>query len=66
MATVKELQQAILKLPEEDYAELLRWLLELDWEKWDRELEEDVQAGRLDALSAEALEARAKGILKPL
>ena len=66
MATVKELQQAILKLPEEDYAELLRWLLELDWEKWDRELEEDVQAGRLDALSAEALEAKAKGILKPL
>ncbi len=66
MATVKELQQAILKLPEEDYAELLRWLLELDWEKWDRELEEDVQAGRLDALSAEAIEARAKGILKPL
>ena len=66
MATVKELQQAILKLPEEDYAELLRWLLELDWEKWDRELEEDVQAGRLDARSAEAIEARAKGILKPL
>ena len=66
MATVKELQQAILKLPEEDYAELLRWLLELDWEKWDRELEEDVQAGRLDSLSAEALEAKAKGILKPL
>ena len=66
MATVKELQQAILKLPEEDYAELLRWLLELDWEKWDRGLEEDVQAGRLDALSAEAIEARAKGILKPL
>ena len=66
MTTVKELQQAILKLPEEDYDELLRWLLELDWEKWDRELEEDVQAGRLDALSAEAIEARAKGILKPL
>ena len=66
MVTVKELQQAILKLPEEDYAELLRWLLELDWEKWDRELEEDVRAGRLDSLSADALEAKAKGILKPL
>ena len=52
MATVMELQQAILKLPEEDYAELLRWLLELDWERWDTELEEDVQAGRLDVLSA--------------
>ena len=66
MVTVKELQQAILKLPEEDYAELLRGLLELDWEKWDRELEEDVRAGRLDSLSADALEAKARGILKPL
>ena len=66
MMTVKELQRAILNLQEEDCAELLRWLLELDWEKWDRELEEDVQAGRLEALSAEALEAKAKGILKPL
>ena len=66
MATVKELQQAILQLPKEDYAELLRWLLELDWEKWDRELEEDIQAGRLDALSAEALQAKADGALKPL
>ena len=66
MATIKELQQAILKLPEEDYAELVRWLLELDWERWDRELEEDVQAGRLDALAAEALDAKAKGNLKPL
>ena len=66
MATIKELQQAILKLPEEDCAELLRWLLELDWERWDRELDEDIQAGKLDALAAEALEAKAKGLLKPL
>lgn len=66
MATIRELQQAILNLPEEDYAELLRWLLELDWERWDRELEEDAQAGRLDALAAEALEAKAKRLLKPL
>ena len=66
MATIEELQQAILELPEEDYAELVRWLLELDWEKWDREFEEDVQAGKLDALSAEALEAKAEGTLKPL
>ena len=66
MATVKELQQAILNLPEEEYAELLHWLHELDWEKWDRELEEDVRAGRLDALAAEALEAEAKGNLKAL
>ncbi len=66
MATVEELQQAILKLPQEDYAELLRWLLDEDWERWEREFEEDVRAGKLDALAAEALEAKARGELKDL
>ena len=66
MATVKELQQAILNLPKEEFAELLSWLIALDWEKWERELEEDVQVGRLAALAAEAREAKAKGNLTAL
>ena len=66
MATVKELQQAILNLPKEEFAELLGWLITLDWEKWERELEEDVRAGRLDTLAAEAREAKAKGNLTAL
>ena len=30
--------------------------LETDWEAWDRQLEEDVKAGKLDQLAEEALE----------
>ena len=30
--------------------------LEADWEAWDRQLEEDVKAGKLDRLAKEALE----------
>ena len=30
--------------------------LEADWEAWDRQLEEDVKAGKLDQLAEEALE----------
>lgn len=30
--------------------------LEADWEAWDRQLEEDVKAGKLDQLAQEALE----------
>ena len=37
-----------------------------DWEQWDREFEEDVKAGKLDVLAAEALEAKSKGELKAL
>ena len=66
MTTVTEIQRAIEELAESDYAELMRWIQERDWEKWDEELEEDVRAGRLDALAANALEAKARGELRDL
>ena len=65
-STVAELQEAILGLSEADYTELRRWLLDQDWDRWEREFDEDVQAGKLEALAAEALEAKAKGELKDL
>ena len=66
MTTVSELQEAILGLSEADYSNLRRWLLDQDWERWEREFEEDVKAGKLDALASEALEAKARGDLKDL
>ena len=39
MATVSEIQQAILELPPTEYGQLIAWLRELDWEKWDRQIE---------------------------
>ena len=50
MTSIPEIQQAIMNLSEADYAELCRWLLDQDWERWEREFEEDVRAGKLDAL----------------
>ena len=66
MTTVEEIQQAITSLPKVEYIRLVRWLQKYDWEEWDREFEEDVKAGRLDALAAKALEAKARGKLKNL
>ncbi len=66
MSTLAEIQQAIISLPKSDYAQLIRWLREYDWEEWDREIEEDVRVGKLDALAAEAWEAKAKGELREL
>ena len=66
MTSIPEIQQAIMNLSEADYAELRRWLLDQDWEEWDREFEEDVEAGKLDALAAEALGAKARGELRDL
>ena len=66
MTSIPEIQQAIMNLSEADYTELCRWLLDQDWERWEREFDEDVRAGKLDALAAEALEAKARGELRDL
>ena len=66
MTTADEIKQAVLSLPEGEYAKIMDWLHELAEEAWDREFEEDVQAGELDFLAADALEAKVKGELKCL
>ena len=54
MSKIKEIQQAILALPETEYIELRQWFSELDWKKWDRQIEADSKAGKLDFLISEA------------
>ncbi len=66
METVAEIQQAILELPEADYAQLSRWFHELDWERWDAEIEQDSHDGKLDFLVVQADQAKADGTLQEL
>ena len=66
MRTVAEIKQDILALTEAEYADLCRWVLDQDWERWERQFDADARAGRLDGLAAEALEAKARGELKDL
>lgn len=55
MESVQEIEAAIRKLPVEGLVALRAWFAEFDAAQWDREIEEDVAAGRLDALADEAL-----------
>ncbi len=66
MSKVDELKTEIEKLPQEEFAELVRWLSEKDWERWDQQIEADSEAGKLDFLMREALEEKAKGTLQDL
>ena len=66
MSKVDELKAEIEALPEEEFTELVRWLSEKDWERWDKEIEADSEARKLDFLVREALDAKAKGNLKDL
>ena len=66
MSGIAKIQQAILALPEADYCRLRQWFSELDWEKWDREIEADSDAGKLDFLTAGALKEKEKDTLRNL
>jgi hypothetical protein len=55
MSTVQEIEDVIRKLPPEDLAALRAWFAEFDAAAWDRQFEQDVAEGRLDALADEAL-----------
>ena len=57
MVSITEIQEAILDLPDTEYARLRQWLSDLDWDRWDKQIEADSEAGKLDFLAAEAGEA---------
>ena len=50
---VKQIERAIAQLPAKDLAELMSWLEDYHAQVWDKRIEEDLEAGRLDALIAE-------------
>ena len=50
MSKIEERKAAIEKLPNDEFAELFRWLLEADWQRWDQQIEADSQVGKLDFL----------------
>ena len=56
MGGVKEIEEAVLRLSASELAAFRAWFAEHDAEAWDRRIEDDVAAGRLDALADEALE----------
>jgi hypothetical protein len=54
--TLQDLENAIAGLPPGDLSKFRAWFAEFDAEEWDREIADDVKAGRLDHLMSEALD----------
>ncbi|HBL27046.1 MAG TPA: hypothetical protein DD490_09455 [Acidobacteria bacterium] len=61
MSKVERLEQEIRQLTPRELAELMARMLESDAELWDRQIEQDAQAGRLDGLAKKALASYAAG-----
>ena len=55
MVTAKEIEDAVLRLSPAELDAFRQWFAEFDATAWDRQIEEDVAAGRLDSLAEEAL-----------
>jgi len=66
MTTIEELEMAVDSLTPAEYSRFRRWFINRDWEKWDIEIREDAEAGRLDFLLQEAAEAKTRTQLKDL
>jgi len=54
MSTIREIEDAVRKLPPDDLAAFRHWFAEFDADMWDRQIERDVSGGRLDKFADEA------------
>jgi hypothetical protein len=52
---VKQIEAEILKLSPQELTQLTDWVLDLDEQQWDKQIESDTAAGKLDFLAKEAL-----------
>jgi hypothetical protein len=61
MTTVEQISGAVKRLPKKDLARFRKWFAEYDARVWDRQLVEDIESGRLDALARPALREHRAG-----
>jgi hypothetical protein len=55
MSTLEQIEAAILTLPSDELLRLKLWFADMDYQRWDEQLEQDVADGKLDELAAEAI-----------
>jgi hypothetical protein len=66
MSEVEQIESRIKNLSPEDLAELRAWFAEFDAEVWDRQIEADAKAGKLNQLIEKSLAEHQAGKSRPL
>ena len=61
MDKIAAIEKEVESLSPDELATFRQWFLEFDALVWDREIERDVRAGKLDALIDEAIDAKKSG-----
>jgi hypothetical protein len=57
MSTIQEIEKAVQGLSDDNLAQFRAWFADFDYARWDRQLADDVAAGRLDYLADEAVQS---------
>ena len=66
MSEVEQIENRIKSLSSEELAKLRAWFAEFDAQAWDRQIEADSVAGKLDHLIEESLAEHKAGKSRPL
>lgn len=66
MSTINEIQEAIVKLSDEERCALRQWLESYEGDDWDRQITSDCASGKLNRIFQEAERERLEGELLPL
>ena len=66
METLAQIEQAIIRLSDDDFRNLYHWIIEQDHQKWDQQIAEDSAHGFLDDLAKQALDEYQQGLTTKL
>jgi hypothetical protein len=64
--TVQEIEETIMQLPLEELIKLATWFDEYSAEVWEKQIEEDLDSGRLDTILKEVNAEYDAGLAQPL
>ena len=66
MSNLSEIEQSVSLLPDEDFARFRQWFLEFENNKWDLQIEQDINENKLSNMANEAVADYKKGKFKSL
>ena len=66
MSEIKEIEEAVKKLSEEDLRKFRAWFASYDGDIWDTKFEYDANSGKLDEMANEALSEYKEGKAREL
>lgn len=66
MGKIERIQQQVQALTPDEFASFREWFLVFESDAWDRQIERDAVAGKLDAMAQRALKEHSEGKTRPL